>query len=155
MPRWAVALALVIILAGLFLSYRGFRPGVSDKDQVLNLIGDVELAANQRDWGRVLNHVSADYHDKSGMNKDSLRGLALQAGGGLDAFRVQTRVPAITVSDRNRASALVQVKVAHGQGETEQYAVTVVFEKRKKFLWLRDWVVVEADGWQGAVGGAE
>jgi len=157
MPRWAIVLAVAIIAGGVFLSYFGLGARGDDKQQILVLIGDVEQAANARDWGRVLGHISPDYQDRSGFTKDSLRGLAMQASR-LDPFSVQAAVSGVTVSDKRRATALVRVSVSHGEGEAERYEVMVVLERKGGFwqtLMGRGWQVTDAEGWQAALGSTD
>ncbi len=155
MPRWAIVLAVAIIAGGVFLSYFGLGTRGDDKQQIESLIADVQQAASVRDWGRVLGHVSTDYRDKTGLTKDSLRGLAMQASRLEKPFRVQASVSGITVSDKNRATALVRVTIAQGEGGAQRLDVMVVFEK--KGSWWQNftghgWKVTDAEGWQPALG---
>jgi hypothetical protein len=157
MPKWAIILAAAIIVGGVFLSYFGLGTRGDDKQQILVLIGDVEQAANARDWGRVLSHVSADYKDKTGMTKDSLRGLAMQASR-LDRVRVQTKVEGVTVSDKNRATVLLRLSVGRNEGGAASFDVMIVLQKTGTW-WQQfmghGWQVTDAEGWQSAVGPTE
>ena len=158
MPRWAIILAAVIIAGGVFLSYFGLGTRGDDKQQVEAVIADVQHAASARDWGRVLSHISPDYRDKGGMSKDALRGLAAQATSLEKPFQLQATVQGVTVSDKNRATALVRVTVAHAEGGAQALDVMVVFEKKGN--WWQNftghgWQVTDAEGWQPALGTGE
>jgi hypothetical protein len=151
MPRWALALTVVVLAGGLIVGYLGLMPRLSDRDQVLAVIADATQAANQRDWSRVLQAVADDYKDPSGYTRADLQRLSLQAGRAFEGYRVQTVLAALVVSDRGRATAMVQLLIYHGEDPAPtRHDVTITFEKRG-LRWLfggRRWLVVSAEGWQ-------
>ena len=114
-------------------------------------------AANARDWGRVLSHVSTDYKDKEGMTKDSLRGLAAQASR-LERVSVQTKMEGVTISDKNRATVLLRLSVARSEGGAMSLDVMIVLQKTGTW-WQQfmghGWQVTDAEGWQPAAGPTE
>lgn len=146
MPKWAVALTVILVGGGLFVGYVGLTPRLSDRDRIMGIIADAEQAANQGDWGRLLNFVADDYSDSSGLTKDDLKRMALEAGRSFDTVRVKADVQGLAISDKGRATALVLVTVSDndaGQPQTREYSVTVTFEKRG-----RRWLIMKAEGWQ-------
>ena len=149
MPKWAIALSAVLVAGGLAVGYLGLMPRLSDRDRILAVIADAEQAANQGDWGRLLNYVAEDYSDRSGFTKNDLRRLALEAGRSFSSVRVKASLQGLAVSDKGRATALVFVTVWHEHAEgtaTNHYSVTVLFVKRG-----HRWLVANAEGWQEAV----
>lgn len=149
MPKWAIAVSAVLVAGGLAVGYLGLMPRLSARDRILAIIADAEQAANQGDWGRLLNYVADDYSDRSGFTKNDLKRMALEAGRSFGPVHVRASLQGLAVSDKGRATALVFVTVWHQHAEgtaTSQYSVTVLFVKRG-----HRWLVTNAEGWQEAV----
>jgi hypothetical protein len=63
--------ASLILLTAILLAACGSKAG--DEQQVRALVDEIESAAESRDAGDVLEHVSADYTDSGGLDRTQLR----------------------------------------------------------------------------------
>ncbi len=148
MGRRAILVALAIILIGAgvyyFRIYRPPREG-TDREQILRLIAEVEKGVEQERVSAIMEHISEDYQDPHGLNRRMVQRMVI--GGARDPRRMKlsVEVPQIEVSgDTARFTAEVDYTVDNGGERTH---LTVTGELRREG---GRWMVVSADGWQGA-----
>ncbi len=113
MPRRAPlallpALLLIAFLLGLVSSCGSETP----EDTLRALIADAASAAEDRDAGAILDHVSDAYVDQSGQNKRSLRGALLYLFREHQRVHVFTRIREIELPQADHARVVVAVALA-------------------------------------------
>lgn len=148
MGRRAVLAALVIVIIGgayyYFAVYRPPRRG-TDRQQILRLIADVEKAVEQGRVSGVMEHISEDYEDRHGLNRRMVQRMVLAGARDRRKINLSVQVPEIEITGD---TATFTAKVDYAlEGQQEMRQMTVTGELRRE---SGRWMVVSAEGWQGA-----
>ncbi|MFW5866613.1 MAG: hypothetical protein ACOCX2_02280 [Armatimonadota bacterium] len=147
MGRRAAIIALVIAAIGgawyYFTIYLPPRKG-SDREQILRIIADVERAVEQGRVSGVMDHISEDYEDPSGFNRRMVQRMVIAGTRDRRAMNLSVQMPEIEVTG-DTARFVADVEMSINDGEPRQLTVTGELQRESG-----RWMVVSADGWQGA-----
>jgi ketosteroid isomerase-like protein len=142
----AAALIVAIIGGGIyyFTIYRPPREG-TDKEQILRLIVEVEKAIEQGRVSGVMDHVSENYSDDHGLNRRMVHRMVMAGARDRRRLTLSVQQPQIEVSG-DTATFTTEVDFSTDGGQSMTH-LTVTGELRREG---GRWMVVSADGWQGA-----
>ncbi len=145
---WLILGAAVLIGGGV-LYFVVLRPEpVSDRQQILQLIADVERAVEQQRVSALMAHISEDYEDSHGYNRRTVQRLVVAAARDARTMDLSVQCPEISVQG-DTASFVAEVD--YSLDSTVERGSTTHLTVRG---WLRRegrrWRVVRAEGWQGA-----
>jgi len=142
---------ILAVLAGLVVAivaiavWRPGRPVVSDRQQILRLIAEVEQAVERKSVSGCMRYVSEAYHDESGGRRDLQR---LMVG----AFRTRNDVELGVYPEQvditgPTAAVTVRVEVTsvspEGARDTTPMVVRAKLAKEQ-----RRWVLTQAEGYE-------
>lgn len=146
-----IALVVIVVASGAAVWLLVLRPEpLSDRQQVLRLVADVERAIEQKDAAGLLRHVAAEYGDSRGFNRRTVRQLVLAGLRDERTMDLTVEVDRVQVQgDTARFVADVSYSLdgtvsAGGAGH-----LTVEGHLRREH---GRWKVVRAEGWQDAGG---
>lgn len=147
MGRRAAIIALVIAGIGgawyYFTIYLPPRRG-SDRAQILRMIADVERSVEQGRISGVMDYVSEDYQDRNGFNRRMVQRMVIGAARDRRTVNLSVEVPEVEVSG-DSAQFAADVEMWVDGGDPRQLTVTAQLQRESG-----RWMVVSADGWQGA-----
>lgn len=136
----AVALGLAVLIV--------LWPRGTPEEQVVSVLTEIADAAERKDVGGCMRHVSQDYHDSRGNTKTE---LTRQAWGGfrqVGELAVALYVTQVTV-EKDQATVHLGLEVEEcKEGAQPRTVSTSVTVKLRKERWR--WRVVNAEGWQTA-----
>jgi len=144
---WVV---VVVLLGGAGAAwFLNTRPApLSDEQQVLRLIADVQRAVEQRKTSDVMGYVSEDYHDSRGLDRRGVQRLVMAAARDRSTMDLSVQVTSIEV---HGDSATFTAEVDYSVGGTAMPGasdhLTVRGELRRE---RGGWKVISAEGWQDA-----
>ncbi len=144
--RWIV---IAVLLGGAAAWYMTTRPEpLSDEQQVLRLISDVQRAVEQRKTSDVMRHISEDYHDSCGLDRRGLQRLVMAAGRDRSTIDLSVQVTSIDVQgDSATFTAEVNYSIGGAAMPGRSNHLTVRGELRRE---RGGWQVISAEGWQDA-----
>ena len=147
MGRRAAIIALIIAAIGgawyYFTIYLPPREG-TDREQILRMIADVERSVEQGRASGVMDYISEDYEDSRGFNRRMVQRMVIAGARDRRTMNLSVQVPEIEVSG-DTAQFVADVEMTVSGGETTQLTVTAQLRRENG-----RWMVVSADGWQGA-----
>lgn len=148
MGRRATLVGLAVIIIGgaiyYFAIYRPPREG-TDREQILRLIIEVEKAVEQERVSAIMEHISEDYQDDHGLNRRMVQRMVVAGARDPRKMNLSVEVPRIEVSG-DTASFVAEVDyTVDGRGEPTHLTVTAKLRREGG-----RWMVISADGWQGA-----
>ena len=145
-------ISLAIMAVGVLVYYYLFvlpAERLPDRQQVLRVIADVERAIERERVSSVMQHISDDYEDSYGFNRRMVQRLVLAAARDSRSLNLSVQVPELEV-DGDFATFVAEVSYTTGDepvGIRDAQQVTVVGQMRRE---RGRWMVISADGWQGA-----
>jgi len=141
---------IVITLAAVAAAIAGygiFRPRLSDQEKIVATLREAAGAAESKDIGALMQHVSDEYQDAAGLTKPVLRILGWHAKDIEGNIQVTMARPTVTVNDdRAEARADVSVRVVDSSGPHQLFRGTPCFGLRKEKRGR--WRVIDSEGWQ-------
>lgn len=148
MGRRAAVVALIVVTVGAavyyFAIYRPPRTG-TDREQILRLIAEVERAVEQGRVSGVMEHISREYEDAHGFDRPMVQRMVIAGARDPRRLILSVQVPQVEVSgDTARFVAEVDYTV---NGYSDLHHLTVEVHLRREG---GRWMVIRADGWQGA-----
>jgi hypothetical protein len=148
--RIIAAAVIVVIAGGGYLVWRLTHPPLTDKEQIEQLIDQIERGIEIKSPRTVLGTIADDYRDSCGYTKQDIRQLSF----GL--LRTEGK-PQVTLDKVNiavhgdEATADISGRVALVSGEQESHpfqgSLTVVLRKRDGA-----WRITSTAGWQTQAG---
>ncbi|MFO8078713.1 MAG: hypothetical protein R6V07_00280 [Armatimonadota bacterium] len=147
MGRRAAVIAIIItVIAGVWYYLTIYRPPRrgTDRQQIMRVIASVEKAVEQNRVSGVMEHISEEYQDSQGLNRRAIHRMVLAGARQQRNIDLSVQVPEVEVTgDTARFVAEVQMSVSGG--EPEEFSVTGDLQRESG-----RWMVVSAEGWQGA-----
>lgn len=147
--KWLALLLVVLILCGV-LAWLVFKPGPTDKEQIEQVIENIKTAVEDKSPTQIMENISSDYKDESGLSYRKVNLLArqiLRSVGQIKAEITDFSEPQI---HGNSASVRMTVHVTASDGGQVSHdihgQVTVTF--RREGNWRKHWKIVSAEGWQ-------
>ena len=145
---------LVIIAAAVLLSAAGYlalRDRASDEEKIVSALLATADAVERKDVRDIMEVVSEEYHDSSGLTRRVLTLLAWRAREIEERLRVAMSAPKVTLRD-GRASVEVEVTVyvidTSGRSQVLfEGPVNLTMRKEKRGHWR----VVDSEGWQQTI----
>ena len=125
-----LAVTVVLVLA-LIVSVLLRQPTVPDQDQIAAQLESARAAAEAHDTGGIMQIVSADYKDSTGLNVDGLHLLLTQAMRDDGQVQVTFSPPSIVVQG-DTATSSCQMTVRDGENNS------VVYDKPVTLTWQRE-----------------
>jgi len=144
--RASIAVVVIALIGGAlyyFVFYRPPRAG-TDREQILRMIVDVQKSVEQGRVSGVMDHIAEDYSDSHGLNRRMVQRLVLAGAREHRGISLSVQVPDVEVSG-DEASFVARVDYSVGGGEMVHLTVNAKLRREKG-----RWMVVSADGWQGA-----
>lgn len=146
--RWALlAIGAGLIAAGVWY-YLTRTPRLSDREQIIQMVVEVERAVEAGHTSTVLSYFSDDYKDSMGNDRRAMQRFLLAGlhdSGGID---VVAQLGEISVAG-DTATVHVEAEYNFGQsagGDGSRHVVLDVTLQRER----RGWKIMAADGWQTA-----
>ena len=152
MRRKLIGAVLLAAIAAA-LGWHFTRKALSDREQLEQLLDQVQRAAHTKDVKLGLSCLSRDYRDSSGLNKWAIHRLALRAGHSPETFRVLISDLNLSLRGREASARMeVQVMVRNGEVIEGEYAGPLVLSFRKE---RGGWRITSSSGWQSWAEGLE
>jgi ketosteroid isomerase-like protein len=144
--RTVIAAIIVAVIAGAWYYFTVYRPPRegTDREQILRLIASVEKAVEQGRVSAVMDYISEDYQDPNGYNRRMIHRMVLAGARDQRRMNLSVQVPEIEVSG-DTARFVAEVGMMVDGSESRQLTVTGKLRREGG-----RWMVVSADGWQGA-----
>jgi ketosteroid isomerase-like protein len=143
-----IIVAIAIGIAGAavyyFAIYQPPRRG-TDREQVLRLIADVEKAVEQGRPSGVMEHISQDYSDQHGLSRSMVQRMVIAGARDRRRMNLSVEVPEVEVSGDSATFVADVEYTVDGQPSIRTLTVTAMLRREGG-----RWMVVRADGWQGA-----
>ncbi len=144
---WIVGGIAAAVAAIVWIAWPRPEP-LSDRQQVLRLIADVERAVEQKRVSDLMRYVSKDYHDSHGYDRRMVQRLAIAGARDPQPIDLSVEVTDITVKgDTATFTAEVDYSLVGFAAPGRSTHLTVRGELRRE---RGGWKVISADGWQGA-----
>jgi len=146
--RVLIAIGAGLIAAGVWY-YLTRTPRLSDREQIIQMVVEVERAVEAGHTSTVLSYFSDDYKDSMGYDRRSLQRFlmgGLRDSGGID---VVAQLGEINVQG-DSATLQVEADYAFGQsagGDGSTHVALDVTLQRER----RGWKIVRTEGWQGSM----
>ncbi len=124
---------------------------LSDEQQILRLIADVQRAVEQRKTSDVMRYVSEDYHDTRGLDRRAVQRLVMAGARDRSTMDLSVQVTSVEVQgDSATFAAEVDYSVGGPAMPGQSNHLTVRGELRRE---RGGWKVASAEGWQDAESG--
>ena len=144
--RKLVILAAAAAIAAGVLGWHSTRKPLSDREQLEQLLDQMQRAAHTKNVKLGLSYVSGDYHDSFGLNKWAIQRLALWAREKSQSFRVLISDLSLSIN-RNQAQGRMELEVVVRSEDVieAQFSGPIVLSFRKE---RGGWKIISASGWQ-------
>ncbi len=144
---FALLLVAVGVAVGVYYWQRA-GGGKDDRQQIIELVANVERGVEEKSISRVMDYVSQDYQDETGNDRRTLQQLAMAAFRDTQPFDVVVQLTDLEIHG-GEATLTADVEFSAGQpvgiGESTRLTVTAKLRRERG-----GWKVVEAEGWEGA-----
>ncbi len=141
-----IGAALIAVGAWYFLA-KGPRP--DDREQIIQMVVEVEQAVEARRTSTVISYFSEDYKDTMGYDRRSLQRFLMAGLHNSDGIDVVTQLGEIDVQG-DTATVHVEADYAFGGSAggdgSAHMSVDVTLQRERG-----GWKIVRADGWQGSM----
>jgi len=137
----------VVVAGGLYYSQR-MGGGKNDRQQIIELVADVERAVEEKKTSGLMHHVSQDYQDETGNDRRALQRLVMAAFRDNQPFEVVVQLSDLEIhGDEATLTADVEFSVGQpvGIGESTRLRVTASLRREGG-----GWKVLKAEGWEEA-----
>lgn len=145
-----IGIAVIVLGGAVYYYVYVMRPQRgTDREQILQLIADVEKAVEQERVSGVMRHISEDYEDSHGFNRRMVQRMVVAGVHDPQTLNLSVQVPQIEVIG-DTATFVAEVDLATGDAPVSAdtaHHLTVTGHLRREG---GTWKVVSADGWQGA-----
>lgn len=142
------AIGLVIIGGGVTVWHFVLRPpGLTDRQQILRMVAELEQAVEQRQTSTVMRYISEDYRDGHGFDRRMIQRLVVQAARQRSPIDIVVQLGPILIEGDTataRVDADYSLEEPLGEGMGTHVSAEVVFRRERG-----GWRVLRADGWQG------
>jgi len=143
---WVFVVVVIGAGAGWYLLTR--PEPLSDEQQIVRLIADVQRAVEQRKTSDVMRYVSDDYHDRRGLDRLDVQRLVIAGARNRATMDLSVQVTSIEVQgDSATFTAEVDYSVGGPAMPGRSNHLTVSAELRRE---RGGWKVISAEGWQDA-----
>ena len=150
MKRALIALAILVVALGGWCTVR--RLFADDEAAIRAAIEDMRTAAEAKDVGRFMSHVSGDYQDDSQNNAFIIRQMIMRVLTGFDSLKVHVEDVRVTVTGDTAYATMNVTTEAVRNGKLENPFGSDQAPERPRVTFKKDgeWKIVKVDGVQGS-----
>jgi hypothetical protein len=147
---WLSALLLLLLLG--VAGYIFLRPRPTDEEQVIGIVNRLKVAAEDKSAGVLMEDISPDYRDATGITRDELRAITLQYAHSRGKVTVNILDYAGPTIKGDTATLQLNLEIKYQESGAEQTVngkVDLTFRKQQG-----RWLLTSSGGWQHWIGEA-